>query len=37
MEKSIELVNDNFTNGVYLIKVFAKNGKTGIAKFVVEK
>ena len=37
MEKSIELVNDHFTNGVYLIKVFAKNGKTGIAKFVVEK
>jgi uncharacterized repeat protein (TIGR01451 family) len=37
MEKSIELVNDHFRNGVYLIKVFAKNGKTGIAKFVVEK
>ncbi|MBK7465413.1 MAG: T9SS type A sorting domain-containing protein [Saprospiraceae bacterium] len=37
MEKSIELVNDHFRNGVYLIKVFAKNGRTGIAKFVVKK
>ncbi len=37
MEKSIELVNDHFRNGVYLIKVFAKNGKTGIAKNVMEK
>ncbi|HUN17616.1 MAG TPA: T9SS type A sorting domain-containing protein, partial [Saprospiraceae bacterium] len=35
MEKSIELINDHFTNGIYLVKVFAKNGRTGIAKFVV--
>jgi uncharacterized repeat protein (TIGR01451 family) len=37
MEKSIELINDHFTNGIYLVKVFAKNGRTGIAKFVVKK